>query len=161
MSRSHPRLMTGGALLVLAGLSALSSGMAAAADAGSPQAVIEVRQASFKKMGAAMKTIVDQLKTDAPDKARMAAAALVIGSYTAEVRGWFPAGSGAEAGVDTDALPYIWEARAKFDAIADRLAPEAKTMTTVLAGDDMAAVRAQAKTLGGVCSDCHHSFRAD
>ncbi len=163
MSHSHTRSTTGAALLLaLVGLAALSSGQAATpADAAAAQTVIDARQAGFKKMGAAMKSIVEQSKTDAPDKARMAAAAQVIGSYTADISGWFPAGSGPEAGVDTDALPYIWEARAKFDAITGQLGPEAKNLQTALSGDDLAAIRAQVKTLSGVCSTCHRSYRAD
>lgn len=165
MSYSHTRSTTCGALLLaLAGLAKLSSGQAAAAapaDAAAAQIVIETRQAGFKKMGAAMKSIVEQSKTDAPDKARMAAAAQVIDSYTADISGWFPAGSGPEAGVDTDALPYIWEARAKFDSITGQLGPEAKNLQTALSGDDLAAIRAQVKTLSGVCSTCHRSYRAD
>jgi cytochrome c556 len=153
------RSMTGGALLlVLAGLSAWSC---CTADAASPQSVVEARRAGFKKMGAAMKTLVEQSKTDAPDTAKMAAAGQTIGAYAGDLPGWFPAGSGREAGVDTDALPYIWEARAKFDSIAGQLAPETQNLATALAGGDLSAIRAQVKTLSGVCASCHRSYRAD
>ncbi len=116
--------------LALAGfcaLSAASAGAAAPEDAASPQAVIETRQASLKKMGAAMKAIVEQLKSDAPDNARMAAAVQVISTGAEALPRWFPAGSGAEAGIETDALPYIWKDRAKFESLANRLVPETKT----------------------------------
>ncbi|MGH8447576.1 MAG: c-type cytochrome [Solimonas sp.] len=158
-----PAHSTAGAalLLALAGLALLSTDLADAADAASPQAVIEARRAGFKKMGAAMKTLVEQSKTDAPDKAKMAAAGQTIGAYAGDLSGWFPTGSGREAGADTDALPYIWEARTKFDSIAGQLGPETQNLATALAGDDLAAIRGQVKTLGGVCSNCHRSYRAD
>jgi cytochrome c556 len=151
-------------LLVLAALLAMTAGSAGAsdpADALSPQSAIETRQQGFKKMGAAMKAIVDQLKTDAPDTARMAAASQVIASGAEAQLRWFPAGSGAEAGLETDALPHIWKDRAKFDSIAHRLIPEAKNLAAALSGNDMAAVRAQVKVVGDICSSCHRSFRAD
>ena len=150
--------------LALAGfcaLSAASAGAAAPEDAASPQAVIETRQASLKKMGAAMKAIVEQLKSEAPDNARMAAAVQVISTGAEALPRWFPAGSGAEAGIETDALPYIWKDRAKFESLANRLVPETKNLAAALSGKDLTAIRAQVKVVGEICSSCHHSFRAD
>ncbi len=151
-------------LLALAGLCVLtggSPGAAASEEPASPQAVIETRRASFKKMGAAMKGIVEQLKTDAPDNARLVTAAQVISSGAEELLHWFPAGSGTEAGIETDALPYIWKDRAKFESIANRLLPESKTLAAAISGKDLAAIRTQVKVVAEVCSSCHHSFRAD
>jgi cytochrome c556 len=127
--------------------------------ASTPQATIETRQAGFKKMGAAMKLIVTQLKSDAPDSAQIATATQVIRSGAEAALHWFPAGSGPEAGSDTDALPYIWQERAKFDALANRLAAESKTLAS--SATDLAALRSQVKVVGEVCSSCHRSFRAD
>jgi cytochrome c556 len=149
---------------VIASLLALAAEAADIAESGnssSPRAVIETRKAGLKKMGAAMKTIVDQLKTAAPDKAKMSTAAQVISSQSEELPHWFPAGSGTEAGVETDALPYIWKDRAKFDSIAHRLAPESKTLAATITGNDLAAIKTQVKALSDVCSTCHRSFRAD
>lgn len=158
MKSSYARRAGGVALLALCGAALLSSGLAAA---DSAQATVEMRRAEFKKMGTAMKTLIDQSKTDSPDIAKMQAAALAIDAYTGKISGWFPAGSGPESGVDTDALPYIWQARAKFDGIADELGPEAKNLAAALQTGELAGVRAQVKKLGGVCASCHRSFRAD
>jgi len=151
-------------LLVLASLGALTAGSAGASDPATPsapQALIETRQQGFKKIGKAMKSLVDQLKTAAPNTAAMTEAAAIISSGAPQVTRWFPAGSGPEAGIETDALPYIWEDRAKFDSTAERLVSEAKKLSAALSGTDLAAVRVQAKAVGEVCSTCHHSFRAD
>jgi cytochrome c556 len=158
------RTMSRSTLLALAVLGTLAVGNAGASDPAespSPQTVIETRQAGFKKMGAAMKAIVEQLKSDAPDNARMAAAAQVISSGAETQLRWFPAGSGAEAGVETDALPHIWKDRAKFDSIANQLIPAAKTLATAMSGNDLAAIRAQVKIVADTCATCHRSFRAD
>jgi cytochrome c556 len=165
MSPTDPRPTTGrAALFLLAGLCALTAGAVCAStadNASSPQTVIETRRATFKKMGAAMKAIVEQLKSDAPDSARMVAAAQVISAGAEELPRWFPAGTGPEAGVETDALPYIWQERAKFDSLVNRLLPESKTMVAAISGKDLAAIKAQVKAVSEVCSTCHHSFRAD
>jgi len=108
-----------------------------------------------------MKTIVDQLKTDAPDQAKMAEAAQTISAGAPQVSQWFPAGSGAEAGVDTDALPPIWTDRAKFDSLANRLVAESKSLSATLSGTDLAAAKVQVKAVADACSTCHRSFRAD
>jgi cytochrome c556 len=148
-------------LAVLWALAAGSAGASDPDDSPSPQTVIETRQAGFKKMGAAMKAIIEQLKSDAPDNARMAAAAHVISSGAETQLRWFPTGSGAEAGVETDALPHIWKDRAKFDSIANQLIPASKTLAAAVSGSDPAAIRAQAKVVADICSTCHRSFRAD
>ena len=149
-------------ILVLAGFFVLGAGAAGASDpAASPQAVIETRQQGFKKMGAAMKALVEQLKSATPDNEKMTAAVQAIATGSPEIPHWFPAGSGPEAGVDTDALPHIWEDRAKFDSLANKLIPETKALVTTVSGHDVAAIRMQMKAVADVCSTCHKSFRAD
>ena len=130
-------------------------------DAASPRAVVEARRATLKKMGAALKAIVEQLKTEVPDTARMTTAAQFISSNAPQLAGWFPAGTGPDSGVDTDALPYIWKERGKFDSLAERLVTESKTLTTTLGAADLGAIKTQAKVVAEACATCHHSFRAD
>jgi cytochrome c556 len=164
MSSIHASLSIRATLLALAAFCALAAGSASASDSAgssSPQVIVETRQAGFKKMGAAMKVIVEQLKSEAPDLARIATAAQVISSGAEAQLRWFPDGSGAEAGVETDALPHIWKDRAKFDSIAGQLLPASKNLAATLPGGDLAAIRTQVKVVADVCSACHRSFRAD
>lgn len=165
MSRTAPATAAATAVAILTA-TALATDLAGsrgalADDAPSPQKIIEIRRTGLKNMGAAMKAIVDQLKGATPDEARMAAAAQVIGAAAEQLPGWFPAGTGAEAGVETDALPYIWQNRPKFDSLASQLAPESRSLAAALAGKDPGAVKAQVKVVAELCSSCHHSFRAD
>ncbi len=76
----------------------------AADDAGSPRGIIEARRATLKKMQAAIKAIVQELKSDTPDKARLSAAAQFIDGNAGQLAGWFPSGTGPEAGVETGSL---------------------------------------------------------
>jgi cytochrome c556 len=134
---------------------------AAPAAAPSPQAAIAARQAGFKKMGAAMKALNDQLKSGAPAKDVMENAARTVALTAREQAKLFPAGSGASAGVKTDALPNIWTDRATFDALMGRLATESGKLQAVTGGGDAAAIGAQAKATGAACGACHRQFRAD
>jgi cytochrome c556 len=138
-------------------------GAAVASEIAVPSApdVIEARQSGFKKMGAAMKAIGEQLKTETPDVAKMTAAMQVIEGGAKQQPGWFPAGSGAESGLETDALANIWKDTAKFSALSGQLATESGKLSAALAGKDLTAIRAQFKALADVCSTCHKSFRAD
>lgn len=135
------------------------AGMPAAAP--SPQAAIAARQAGFKKMGGAMKALGEQLKGDTPAKDVMVGAARTIAATAREQGKLFPAGSGASAGVHTDALPNIWTDRATFDGQMARLVTESGKLLTIAGGSDVAAIRAQAKATGAACGGCHRQFRAD
>jgi len=122
---------------------------------------IATRQAGFKKMGAAMKTLKDALKGDAPGKAVTLGAVQTIAATAREQPKLFPAGSGPAAGAKTDALPNIWTNRAAFDAQMNKLLAESAKLLAVANGSDVAALRAQTKATGEVCAGCHRQFRAD
>jgi cytochrome c556 len=150
-------------LLIAAPATLMVAGTLAAAPAAapSPQAAIAARQAGYKKMGAAMKAINDQLKTDAPAKAVMAPAAQTLAATAREQPKLFPAGSGPTAGVKTDALPNIWTDRKTFDAQMAKLIAESGKLVAVMNSGNIDAIRAQAKATGGTCAACHRQFRQD
>jgi cytochrome c556 len=126
-----------------------------------PPPAIAARQAGFKAMGTAMKTLGTQLKSDAPDEAAMAAAAATIATAAREQGALFPAGSGPAPGVKTAALPLIWTERATFDADMAALVAESAKLVTATGGGDVAAIAAQVKATGAACGTCHKQFRAD
>ena len=137
------------------------AGSLAAAPGPSPQNIVATRQAGFKKMGAAMKALNEQLKSSTPAKNVIVAAAQTIAPTAREQAKLFPAGSGPAAGIKTDALPNIWTDRGTFDAQMNKLLVETAKLAAVTNGGDMDAIRAQAKVTGGVCASCHRQFRAD
>ncbi len=129
--------------------------------AAPPAAVtIAARQANFKKMGAAMKTVKDELAGSA-DKAKMAGAAKTLAAMARAQLPLFPAGSSAASGVKSDALPAIWIQRGAFDASAKKLIAEADKLVAVTATGNASAIGAQFKQVGGTCGGCHRQFRAD
>lgn len=148
--------------LPFAALPILTGPLTAAATPGpAPKAAILARQSGYKKMGAAMKALNEQLKSDAPVKSIMAGAAQTLATTAREQPRLFPAGSGPAAGVATDALPNIWTERAAFDAqMAKLIAESAKLMAVVNQGNPD-AIRVQAKATGATCAACHRQFRAD
>ncbi|TPG47167.1 c-type cytochrome [Sphingomonas glacialis] len=137
------------------------AGSLAAGAGPSTDAVIATRVAGFKKMGGAMKALNDQLKSGAPVKATMVAAAQTIAENARAQGKLFPAGSGPAAGVKTDALPNIWTDRATFDAQMAKLVTAADKLVAVANSGDAAAIGAQAKATGAVCGGCHRQFRSN
>lgn len=134
---------------------------AAPAPSPAPKAAIAARQAGYKKMGAAMKALNDQLKSGTPVKATLVAAAQTLATTAREQPRLFPAGSGPTAGVPTDALPNIWTDRATFDGQMAKLIAESGKLIGVVNGGNADAIRAQAKATGATCAACHRQFRAD
>jgi cytochrome c556 len=120
---------------------------------------IEVRQKALKEMGAAMKTISDQMKSGAPALDQIRPAVQTIKTHSTELPTWFPAGTGPEAGVKTEALAKIWEDQPTFQAAAQRLADEAAKLSDVATGEDIAAIGAQVGATGAACKNCHDNFR--
>ncbi|WP_414714418.1 c-type cytochrome [Sphingobium sp.] len=125
-----------------------------------PAAAISARQASFKRIGTAFKSVTDQLKTDSPDRSIMVNSAQTMAASARELAGLFPVGSGSVAGPSTKALPEIWTQRSQFDARLTLLVAEAGRLASAASGVNVNQTRAQARILGAVCSECHRQFRA-
>ena len=136
----------------------LAGGAVAAVNAKS---VIEAREANFKTMGKAMKTMNDGLKADTPDLSAIAANAAAIRGLAPKITTWFPKGTGPESGVKTEAKAEIWKDPAGFAAAARRLEPEAAKLEALARAGDVAGVRAQVRVVGGTCKGCHDKFKAD
>jgi cytochrome c556 len=147
-------------VLAIAGVAAALAGGTALAAQTAAQ-TIAARQAGYKQMGAAFKTINDQLRAGSPDTAAIAAAAKRISDTSTAQFGWFPRGSGPEAGVKTRAKADIWSDPAGFAAAQKALQTEAAKMQRLATAKDVAGMKAQAKALGGACAGCHKPFRAE
>lgn len=147
-------------VLATAGLMAvLTAGVATAAQTAAQ--TIAARQAGYKQMGAAFKTINDELKAGSPDTAAIAVAAKKIGDISTAQYGWFPKGSGPEAGVKTRAKPDIWSDPAGFAAAQKALQTQAARLQQLATAKDVDGLKAQARALGGACAGCHKPFRVE
>ena len=137
----------------------VSSVALAAAPQPTPQQTIETRQAGLKKIGGTFKALFDQLRSPAPDKAQIVTLATQLKGLTPAIQGWFPAGSGPEAGVKTAAKAEIWQKHDEFIGDAKALSAETDKLAEIAPAGDIAAITAQAKVVGSKCGACHTAFR--
>ena len=129
--------------------------LAAAAD------VIRTRIAELRELGAQFKNVNDELKKDDPSPMILQISARQIRDVAKNQYGWFPAGSGPEAGVKTKAKPEIWAKPADFKAAQDNFAKQANAFFQVASKGDVASMRTQVRQLGAACGGCHRTFRAE
>lgn len=146
-------------MAVAAGVALTAAGSAFAQF--SPKEAIAVRISGYRETGAAFKTINDQLKSATPVKIMLRISAKRIVQTAHEQYGWFPAGSGPEAGVKTKAKPVIWSDAAGFKIAQDRLQTQADLMAKAVETGDQALMKKQAHDLGEACAACHNKYRAE
>lgn len=126
-----------------------------------PTDAVGTRVSGFRALGAAYKSVNDQLRSGSPQMPVIKAAAAKILAASKAQYGWFPQGSGPAPGVKTGAKAEIWSQAAQFKAAQNQFAAQAAAFSKVAAGGDAAAIGAQAKKLGATCSGCHRTFRSD
>ncbi|MEN2790508.1 cytochrome c [Sphingomonas oligophenolica] len=145
------RIMIAGALATLIATPLL----AAAQDA------VDTRVAGLRQLGAAFKNVNDELKSNTPQTMILQISARQIRDAARYQYGWFPAGSGPQARVNTKAKAAIWTQPAQFKAAQDAFAAQAAAFMRVTATGNAAAMRVQAKQLGEACAACHRIYRVD
>ena len=152
-------MLRGAIIANFIGLTLLSA--ASTVQAADSASIIEARQDKLKKMGGAMKAINEQLKSDKADMAKIQQAAKTLAVNASALPEWFPAGSGAESGIETDALAAIWQDPAKFSASAKALINETSVLAKLANQNTTDGLASQLKAVKDSCSNCHKSFRAD
>jgi cytochrome c556 len=146
--------------LMLAALPLLALGLSSCGNPDTPAGrAADARHESFEEIGDAMKVIGDQLKASAPDVAKIQAAAATINLFAPKVEGWFPAGSGPDDGIKTDALQTVWTKPEEFKQATAKFVEEAAKFDAVAKAGDLAAIGESMKGLGGSCKNCHDTFR--
>jgi cytochrome c556 len=147
---------TGTAVALGVGL-AVAAGGAVAQGAGAK--AVKARQDGFKQMGAAFKTLNDELKSGKPDLGKIRASTQTMQTLSTKVPTWFPAGSGPQPVVKTKAKGDIWSDPAGFQAASKPLSPAAAKLNAAAKAGDLAAVGAAFKEAGAACGGCHDKFR--
>jgi len=122
---------------------------------------IKARQASYKEIGGAFKSINDELKSGAPDMNSVKPLARDIAARAALLPKYFPKGSGPEAGLKTRAKPEIWKDNAAFVKLQGDMITAARALDAAAASGNAAGLSAARNTLGGTCKSCHDRFRAE
>jgi cytochrome c556 len=140
------------------GLLAAAALLAVPTIAAAPD-TIKARQTNFKAMARSMKLISDELKKDAPSWAIVRRESLSLERAGARVGGFFPKGTGAEAGVKTGARAAIWQKPADFRTAATNLNGATRNLRLITAGTDLGKIRGALGATGGACKACHDQFR--
>ena len=133
--------------------------LAAGTALATPADSVHTRIAGLRELGAAFKAVKDGLGSSELQTILIQQSARQIRNAANQFPGWFPAGSGAEAGVKTSAKPEIWSQPAKFKAMQDAFVAEAGRLQAVAGGNDSEAIHAQFLKLGATCKACHDAFR--
>lgn len=134
-----------------------------AAFAASPAvtSAVKARQASYKEIGGAFKSINDELKSGAPDMNSVKPLARDIASRAALLPKYFPKGSGPESGLKTRAKAEIWKDNATFVKLQTDMIAAARSLDAAAASGNAASLGAARTALGGTCKSCHDRFRAE
>ena len=143
---------------------ASDAGDAAGAEAATSEFadIVEARQQNLKDLGGSFKAISDQLRSGNPDVAAIQEATeTALGIANEDFVAWFPAGSGAESGLETDALPTIWSEADDFAAAHERLKGAAAELNDAALAGDPALIAEKFQATGGACKNCHDNFRKD
>ncbi len=151
------------ALMLIAGLG-LAGGAALAADTApaptTPGAkAVAIRQAHYKDLNGAFRTLNVELRKDAPDKAVLATSAGQMRDLAAALPSWFPKGSGPEAGVPTAAKAEIWTDAAGFAAVANGIQTETAKLAEVATAGDLDGLKTEVRATGAACKACHDKYR--
>ena len=127
--------------------------------AASAAEVVKARQKGLKGLGAAFKTIRDELKGDSPDAAKIREASADITQAAGAIDKWFPAGTGPDSGVKTDVKPEVWTDPAGFATAREAFVREANKWAQVGNSTDVSAWKEGAASLGQSCKGCHDKYR--
>ena len=144
----------------IATLFAMGGGTFAYAAAPAIVSAIKARQANFKEIGGAFKTVNDEIKSGAPDFASVRPAAREVAVRAAGQAKYFVKGSGPQSGEKTRALPAIWTDAAGFAQVNANFVRAARALDAAAQKGDVAALTAARTALGGTCKACHDKFRA-
>jgi cytochrome c556 len=137
-------------LLVALSLTAVSVVASAQED------VINERQAIFKSFGRVSRDPGLMLRDQAPfDLAKVKAALETFADGSSKLPNLFPETSKAGK---TDALPAIWEDKARFNAIFAKFSQDSQAALVSI--KDEASFKAEFSKVLGNCGTCHQSFRA-
>lgn len=147
----------GGAFALV--LAATLAGCSSGSSDGNAARAENPREAKFKAIAKANKAITEELKKDAPSVETIRTNATTLAGLSGQVAGWFPAGTGPESGIDTEAKPAIWEQPAAFSTAAGNFDTAVKALNAAATGGDIATIRTASAAVGPTCKGCHDKFR--
>ena len=122
--------------------------------------VMHERHEGMETIGKTTKALKRELDSSSPNSAAVRAGAAQMADLSRKSSGWFPAGTGPEAG-KTGAKAEIWQNPQDFAAKLRRFQEAAKAFNVAAMSGDMNATRARFGDLGGACKACHDKYRTE
>lgn len=132
-----------------------------AQDGASPEQLMHERHENFEKIGESFKAIRDEVRSSSADLALISSSATTINDLAQQIHTWFPAGTGPESGIETEAKAEIWQDKAGFNAAAENLVDESGKFLALTTSGDIAKIGGGVRSLGGACKNCHDDYRVD
>ncbi|WP_201860057.1 c-type cytochrome [Microvirga soli] len=118
--------------------------------------VVEQRQALMKEMGAQTRPIGAMMRGQEPfDLAKVQAGLKVFAENPKKFVTLFPESS--KNAEKTEALPTIWENKAKFESLGNKMSQDAQTAMTTI--KDEASFKTEMPKVLQNCGACHNEFR--
>lgn len=118
--------------------------------------VVEQRQNLMKQMGAQTRPLGGMLRGQEPfDLAKVQAGLKVFAENSQKVSSLFPENS--KDAPKTEALPSVWENKAKFEANLTKLHQDAQSAMASI--KDEASFKAEMPKVLQNCGACHNDFR--
>jgi cytochrome c556 len=158
----------GGMLLVAVAVGlAVAAGAAAHGNDPMPAAAAPAAKAAyarhenFEQIGKTFKTLNDELRKGAPNRAVVSAQTANLQRLAKALPTWFPRGSGVEARPKSEAKANIWTDAAGFAAASSAFQAQTAKLNQVALSGDFAAVRAEVRPTGGTCKACHDKYRLE
>lgn len=121
--------------------------------------ILHTRQDGMKALGDATKAIHRAL-AGTPDLSTVRSKAASVVSLSQQASGWFPLGTGSEAG-KTGAKPEIWTHGPDFAAKLRNFQNAARAFNAAASQNDATAMNARFSDLGGTCKACHDQYRLE
>ena len=137
-------------------LTLLASPPLAAHDAANHEGAAKYRHDTMQAIGGHMRAIVDILRRDVPHTDHLPIHTGALAALADITPTLFPPGSG---GLDTEALPAIWENPEDFAQRVDAFREAAANLNDV-AGKG-GALGPAVKQVGQTCKGCHDGYRAE
>ena len=127
-----------------------------------PQAakVMHDRHEGMETIGKTGKAVNRELTGSSPNVAVIRAGAAEIAAKSRQASGWFPAGTGPEAG-KTGAKPEIWQNPQDFAGKLHNFQAAAAAFNAASESGDLGAIKGRFNDLEGTCKACHDKYRAE
>jgi len=122
--------------------------------------IMHERHEGMESIGKNNKVIRRELDAASPNLAAVRTAAAQIASLSGKASGWFPAGTGPDAG-KTGAKPEIWQNEKDFVAKLSAFQKSARALSATARGNDVPAIKARFADMGGTCKACHDKYRSE